>query len=84
MARPVAVVPDARVLVSTDAPDAVRGLLTGSSDYEEQVVWRAADTGEELARSAVLPSRSFHSPLGHIIKWSSPFQLFGSPGWKLL
>ena len=47
--------PEARVLVSTDAPDAVMGMLTGSTDYEEQVVWRSAETGEELARSPVLP-----------------------------
>lgn len=42
------------MLVSTDAPDAVLGLLSGSTDYEEQVVWRSAETGEALARSPVL------------------------------
>ncbi|ETR65460.1 MAG: hypothetical protein OMM_14214, partial [Candidatus Magnetoglobus multicellularis str. Araruama] len=45
---------EARVLVSTDAPGAVMGLFTGKLDYDEQVVWRSADTGEELARSDVL------------------------------
>jgi sugar lactone lactonase YvrE len=46
--------PEARVLVSTDAPGAVMGLFTGNLDYDEQVVWRSADTGEALARSDVL------------------------------
>ncbi|ETR68842.1 MAG: hypothetical protein OMM_10120, partial [Candidatus Magnetoglobus multicellularis str. Araruama] len=48
--------PEARMLVSTDAPGAVMGLFTGNLDYDEQVVWRSADTGEELARSDVLPA----------------------------
>lgn len=46
---------DARVLVSTDAPQALMG-LAGESDYDESVVWRSAETGEELARSEALPA----------------------------
>lgn len=54
--------PDERVLVSTDAPDAVTGLF-GDADYEEQVVWRSADTGEELARSEPLPPPFIGGPV---------------------
>ncbi len=46
--------PETRVLVSTDAPGAVSGLFSGSIAYDEQVVWRSAETGEELSRSGIL------------------------------
>lgn len=54
--------PEARVLVSTDAPELVTGLATGGI-YDEQVVWRSADTGEELVRSDVLPAMFIGGPV---------------------
>lgn len=55
--------PDARVFVSTDAPDFLRAFLGPQDTYEEQVVWRSAETGEELARSAPLPPMMQGDPL---------------------
>jgi hypothetical protein len=46
---------DARVFVSTDAPDMLRAIAGQVDGYEEQVVWRSAKTGRELARSDFLP-----------------------------
>lgn len=54
--------PEARVLVSTDAPELVTCLATGAI-YDEQVVWRSADTGEELVRSDVLPAMFIGGPV---------------------
>ena len=54
--------PEGRVLVSTDAPDVVSGQISGE-DYDEQVVWRSADSGEELARSEVLPPTFIGGPV---------------------
>ncbi len=54
--------PEERVLVSTDAPDVLTGLASGV-DYDEQVVWRSADTGEERARSEILPNTFIGGPV---------------------
>ncbi|MEO0604899.1 MAG: hypothetical protein AAF211_25935 [Myxococcota bacterium] len=55
--------PDARVLVATDSPDLLRVVLGPAETYDEQVVWRSAETGEELARSAPLPPMMQGDPL---------------------
>ncbi|NNC75525.1 MAG: hypothetical protein HKN93_08455 [Acidimicrobiia bacterium] len=47
---------DARVLVTTDAPGALMALGSGVDEYDEFVVWRSAETGEELTRSDALPA----------------------------
>ncbi|MEO1230025.1 MAG: hypothetical protein AAFZ18_14060, partial [Myxococcota bacterium] len=56
--------PHARVFVATDAPEILRGLLDPEARVDEQVVWRDAASGEELARSETLPTQmQIGSPL---------------------
>ena len=60
---------DARVFVSTDAPNllaaraAARAAGRQTAGYEEQVVWRSAASGEELARSDFMPPKLIGDPL---------------------
>lgn len=55
--------PEERVLVGTDAPESPRGFIMGSYDYQEEVVWRSAATGDELARSDALPAMHYGGPV---------------------
>ena len=56
--------PHARVFVATDAPEILRGLVDPEARVDEQVVWRDAASGEELARSETLPTQmQIGSPL---------------------
>ncbi|MEO1480505.1 MAG: hypothetical protein AAFU77_00250 [Myxococcota bacterium] len=54
---------DARVLVATDAPQALLALSSPGTPYDEEMVWRSAETGSELARSEALPPMTGGSPI---------------------
>jgi len=54
---------DARVFVSTDAPNYLAARAGQTDGYEEQVVWRSAASGEELARSDFMPPKLPGDPL---------------------
>ncbi|MEO1232682.1 MAG: hypothetical protein AAFZ18_27680 [Myxococcota bacterium] len=55
--------PEKRVLVSTEAPQAAMGFITGRTDYDEQLVWRSAEDAKELARSEILPAMFYGGPV---------------------
>ena len=54
---------NARVFVSTDAPNYLAARAGQTDGYEEQVVWRSAASGEELARSDFMPPKLPGDPL---------------------
>ncbi len=54
---------EARVFVSTDSPDLLAARRGQTNGYEEQVLWRSAASGEELARSDFMPPMLPGDPL---------------------